>query len=70
MKEEYYKEDGQPIKCFSCGSTNIEEKIVSSINYTACEVRYDCGDCGEDVGYWAYGYFDPQYAKYFAEGGE
>jgi hypothetical protein len=38
----------------------ITDKITGTINGTACEVEYH-GRFGMQVGFWAYGSFDPQY---------
>ena len=55
----YYDDEHRPIRCRFCESTNITSKTTGYIEGYACEAEYRCGDCGEKVGYWAYGYFDP-----------
>lgn len=45
----YIQEDGYPLKCQFCDSTNLDWKC----NLEEKEVK--CHDCGKLVGYWAYG---------------
>jgi len=54
-------EDGRPIKCSGCGSENIKSTVKDRMEYIVCEKQYYCADCDKIVGYWAYGWFDPEY---------
>lgn len=58
---ENYSKDGSPIRCYKCGSTDIESKIEDRIDHIVCEESFHCGACQTRVGYWAYGYFDGPY---------
>lgn len=42
-------------KCPNCKSKNIKSIVVDVIAGRACEISYDCVDCGTNVNYWAYG---------------
>ena len=51
--------------CWKCGSTKIQEKVVGFIDVyqgmgPPCEIEYRC-ECGEVVGFRAYGYWDPRF---------
>jgi len=37
----------------------IRSVVVDRIDYTVCEIKY-LGRFNRCVGYWAYGYFDPE----------
>ncbi len=56
--KEYFKLDGEPIKCYNCKSSKIEIRVKDTINDVVCERAYYCKDCGWYLAYWAYGYFD------------
>jgi hypothetical protein len=57
---EYYRTDGCPIKCINCGSENLEGIVTDTLDgHLIMEYKIDCHDCGETVGYWAQGHFDP-----------
>jgi hypothetical protein len=55
----YVADDGEPIKCYKCGSKNIKTIPKEYINYIVCEESAVCKNCGTQVGYWAYGYWQP-----------
>ena len=64
-----YTEDGQPMKCWKCGGTEITEKVRDMLDVwcgqgPVMEFECVCGNCGESVGYWAHGYYDPGYMDY------
>ena len=63
LSDEYYTDDGCPIKCFTCDAINIKSRTVDIIANCVCETAYYCDDCGEDLGYWAYGSFNPYYKE-------
>jgi hypothetical protein len=58
-----YTEDGCPVICVHCGSARIAESARDYLNGIPCETAYVCTDCGNTVGYWAYGNFDPGYRE-------
>ena len=63
---DWYTEDGQPIKCWKCGCTEQREVVISMVDVfqgmgPVCEYEVFCAVCGESIGYWAYGSFDPGY---------
>ncbi len=61
----FYETTGNPIRCWKCFSANINDRIVGTLDGgIPCEVHYDCKDCGEELAFWAYGSYDPQYAEY------
>ena len=57
IEDGYIASDGEPLKCPSCGGNNLEEKTVDSIGYTVAEKICYCGDCWQNLGYWAHGYW-------------
>lgn len=71
MKEcqinEYYLDDGFPIKCWHCQSNDIRSDIKDILTHIISEQEYICNSCGSDLAYWAYGYFDPGYKKDFLD---
>lgn len=70
LSNEYYEEDGFPIKCPHCDGERFEQTVMDSIDVGVgtgypCEIRYWCSnpECEEEVQYWAYGHFDPCFAE-------
>lgn len=56
------KHDLEPIKCEYCDSKNLEDTgfIVEELGtHVTTEYKKVCKDCGKEVGYWAYGYWQP-----------
>lgn len=49
---------GEPRRCQHCGSSKHKAKVVDTINYDPCEIKYICSKCGKQIGYWAYGNYD------------
>lgn len=60
---DYYNEDGMPIKCKFCDSTELEDEVEERLDYTASRYAVVCTQCHAEVGYWAYGYFNPMYME-------
>ena len=58
---EYFNEDYSPKKCPNCKSTEFVETVKEQIEGIVCEYYITCKDCGTDLGYWAYGGFDPNF---------
>jgi len=68
---DYFNPDASPIRCTKCNSTNFTEKLIGVVDVfqgmgPACEAEYFC-QCGECVGFWAYGSWHPQYLDAFLE---
>jgi len=58
VKKGLIKPDGTPIKCHKCGSTKPwKQRVTASGSYGPEEYYADCQDCGQMLGYWAYGYW-------------
>ena len=69
--DQYFEPDGAPIRCPKCGSTKTTEKVISVVDVyqgmgPTCEAECYC-ECGECVGYWAYGSWDPHFRMDFTE---
>ena len=62
-KSEYYNKDNCPIKCFKCESTDIENIIMSRDEAYVYEALLNCKSCEQELGYFAYGYYDPKYME-------
>jgi hypothetical protein len=63
-----YAADGAPVRCWKCGSTEQREEVRSMVDVLygqgpVCEYEVFCAACGEGIGYWAYGSFDPGYVR-------
>jgi hypothetical protein len=57
IEQGYIQADGTPIKCTNCESKNIGMKNEMYISYGLCEYEKYCRDCGQLLGYWAYGHW-------------
>jgi hypothetical protein len=55
----YFDDDGAPVKCPKCQSIKFTEKILGVVDVYH-EAEYIC-ECGEIVGFWAYGSWDPSF---------
>lgn len=55
---DFYKEDGTPIACQSCGGTWFENNYHVVSEWGIMEYKVICVSCGESVAYWAYGSYD------------
>lgn len=56
----YISKEGCPIKC-ACGSDSLREEVRDIIEHSGwmtSELEMMCNDCGNSVGYWAYGYWN------------
>lgn len=68
-RQNYFAEDGGPIRCVHCGSTEQLVCVTDSIDVGVggggipCEEEYRCGNCGEVIAYWAHGFFEPAFAE-------
>lgn len=59
----FYAKDGQPIKCFKCGSDKLEDVIKDCDRGCVYESECNCTSCGQSLGYWAYGSWDDGYLR-------
>jgi hypothetical protein len=67
----YYDEDGAPKRCPHCGCTVIYEETKEIIQGHVAEFRCECCACDEEIGYWAYGSYNPMYKEMaFKKGAE
>lgn len=58
----YYNERFEPLRCTSCDSwhmTDHEQIVTDSIDWYPCEYYVRCKLCGNNMGHWAYGHFEP-----------
>jgi hypothetical protein len=53
----YLAEDLEPIKCHKCNSENLKEVIKAIDGGHVSEKECECGECGQSLGYWAYGHW-------------
>lgn len=65
--QEFYRDDGSPIRCWRCYSS-----LISSVNRAycaevACEIDYYCKSCKELLAFWAYGGYDPIYREHLVD---
>lgn len=58
----HYNLDGSPKKCYLCNGKEFVTHIVAIDAYVVSETKIIC-KCGEIVGYWAYGHYDPCFAN-------
>lgn len=59
----YYTEEGMPIKCEYCDDTVIYEETMAIDGGYVSEFSCICTGCKEEIGYWAYGYYNPNYRE-------
>ena len=69
LLSEFFHEDDCPKKCTHCGSSKFKTKVLGVVDVyqgmgPVCEKDLIC-ECGECVGFWAYGYWDPCFADEF-----
>lgn len=53
-----YAEDGEPLQCFSCGSTDLTDKVEDVVQGVVCEKTRVCKTCNKRLSSWAYGYWE------------
>ena len=59
----YYDNEGAPLRCTKCDSWHHSDHVItvtSSIDGYPCEKYLHCKRCGNEMGYWGYGYWDTQ----------
>ena len=54
----YWHKDGEPKRCTSCSSKNIEEKVTDTVNGFKSESLIKCKDCGCFIQEWGYGFYN------------
>lgn len=62
---EYYYDNGAPIKCPCCEGDWFYDKIRVEMDYYTMEYEIFCVWCHESLAYWAYGCFMPDYYNYY-----
>lgn len=70
--KDYFKEDGEPIRCPHCECTDIKENVLAVVDVfqghgPTCEAEYQCRKCHKLVGYWAYGSWHPDDRQAFID---
>lgn len=63
LRGRYYNRQGQPVRCPICEGTDIFEASRDDIDGLVSEFACICGSCECEIGYWAYGHYDPSYRK-------
>jgi len=56
-----YRRDGSPAKCPKCGSGDLSEQVKAVDGGQASEVLVVCVACSTEVGFYAYGAWDPNF---------
>ena len=57
IEKGFINEKMEPIKCFKCGHEIFVDIKTATDGGTVTEKRRDCNRCGQQNGYWAYGYW-------------
>lgn len=52
---EFVRDDGSPLHCMDCDSTNFKMVTTDYLDYLPVEKKCICKDCGRQCGYWSYG---------------
>lgn len=69
----HYNFHGECIKCPECGSEGPFKEIamdnmdLHNGSGPVTESRFDCYKCGNNVAFWAYGSYDPEYSWFHPE---
>lgn len=53
----FINEDMEPIKCYKCGHEEFTDTTKAADSGLVTEKQRDCARCGQQNGYWAYGYW-------------
>ncbi len=59
----HYNDNNEPLHCMFCESSDISNVTVSIDAGHISEYKVICNNCNKEIGYWAYGSFDLNYAK-------
>ena len=60
----YIAPNGEPLRCTNCDSWHNDHhkwRTVDTINGQCAEGELSCTLCGNVMGYWAYGYWEPPF---------
>lgn len=61
---DHYNGDSSPHTCRYCKWKDFTEVVKDTIDqHIVCEKLIICSRCKQDVGYWAYGNYDPCYSN-------
>lgn len=60
---DHYTWSNAPMSCYRCGSTSFRNTTKSIDGGVVSQYVLHCKDCDTEVGYWAYGAWDPGYAN-------
>lgn len=60
---DYFKPDNSPTKCTKCDSTDLKSIVADITNGYIGEETIICRTCGKDLGFWAYGVWNPKYKE-------
>lgn len=63
----YFNDDCSPKCCTNCAATEFSQTIKEQVEGSVCEYSIMCDKCGTELGYWAYGNFNPDYVKRYVE---
>lgn len=55
--------NGEPTSCYKCGGTEFKTDIKAIDGGVLSEYIVECAVCGEALGYYAYGAWDPNYFR-------
>jgi hypothetical protein len=66
---DYYNTIGKPIKCYFCGSTDFQEKIIDRLETLGPVLEYEvhCKCCEGVIGHWGCGYWSHDFKTDCAE---
>ncbi len=56
----HYTKEGEPLSCPRCSSTMLGREVKATDGGHTSEFAVRCGGCNAVVGYWAYGYWEPE----------
>lgn len=67
MKDYYFFYGGSTKRCMACGSDVLFGEVISADHGFTSEWKLSCTKCKEEVGYWAYGHWNPYYEDILKE---
>ena len=65
--DQFYDKEGMPIECAYCGGKSLKE--VDTDLYDGQTIGWEivCNDCGNTIGYFQSGYWNPDYPRNIEE---
>ena len=57
IQDGYIGNDGYPLKCVFCDSTDLNHERLYENNQYVVEIDVTCNNCKKGTGNWAYGYW-------------